>query len=100
MPRTHEQINHHLFAQIILELLHTDRRFEQIKLIYLLHVHGPLCLVYISKQSNLYCTISDRVMPHTQGANKSILFAQILDPYKVALSEFSQIKLVLFAHVY
>ena len=34
------------------------------------------------------------------GANKSILFAQILDPYVVTLSGFAQIKRVLFAHVY
>ena len=34
------------------------------------------------------------------GANKSILFAQILDPYEVNLDEFAQIKDVLFAHVY
>ena len=39
-------------------------------------------------------------MPRTHGANKSIVFAQILDPYEVTLSEFAQIKCVLFAHVY
>ena len=39
-------------------------------------------------------------MPRTHGANKSILFAQILDPYEVTLDEFAQIKDVLFAHVY
>ena len=38
-------------------------------------------------------------MPSTHGANKSILFAQISDPYEVTLSEFAQIKRVLFAHV-
>ena len=31
-------------------------------------------------------------MPRTHGANKSILFAQILDPYEVTLREFAQIK--------
>ena len=30
-------------------------------------------------------------MPRTQGANKLILFAQILDPYEVILTEFAQI---------
>ena len=40
------------------------------------------------------------VMPRTHGANKSILFAQIVDPYKVNLDEFAQIKDVLFAHEY
>ena len=40
-------------------------------------------------------------MLRTHGANyKSILFAQILDPYEVTLSEFPQIKRVLFVHVY
>ena len=39
-------------------------------------------------------------MPRLHAANKSILFAQILDPYEVTLSEFAQIKRVLFAHVY
>ena len=39
-------------------------------------------------------------MPRAHGANKSILFAQILDPYEVTRSEFAQIKCVLFAHVY
>ena len=39
-------------------------------------------------------------MLRTHGANKSILFAQILDPYEVTLDEFAQIKDVLFAHVY
>ena len=38
-------------------------------------------------------------MPRTHGANKLILFAQILDPYEVTLVEFTQIKDVLFAHV-
>ena len=36
-------------------------------------------------------------MPRTHGANKLILFAQILDPYVVT---FAQIKDALFAHVY
>ena len=31
-------------------------------------------------------------MPRTHGANKSILFAQILEPYVVNLSGFAQIK--------
>ena len=39
-------------------------------------------------------------MPRTHGANKSILLAQILDPYSVTLAEFAQIRRVLFAHVY
>ena len=39
-------------------------------------------------------------MPRTHGANKSILFAQILEPYVVNLSGFAQIKHVFFAHVY
>ena len=39
-------------------------------------------------------------MPRTHGTNQSILFAQILDPYEVTLTEFAQIKRVLFAHVY
>ena len=39
-------------------------------------------------------------MPRTHGANKPILFAQILDPYEVTPEEFAQIKDVLFAHVY
>ena len=38
-PCTHEQINHHLFAQIITEFLHTDKKIEQIKSIELLHVY-------------------------------------------------------------
>ena len=38
-------------------------------------------------------------MPRTHGANRSILFAQILDPYEVTRDEFAQIKDVLFAHV-
>ena len=36
----------------------------------------------------------------THGAIKSILFAQTFDLYEVTLSEFAQIKRVLFAHVY
>ena len=40
------------------------------------------------------------LMPRTHGANKSILFAQILDPYEVTLDEFAQIKDDLFSHVY
>ena len=39
-------------------------------------------------------------MPRTHGANKSNLFAQILNPYEVTLSEFAQINDGLFAHVY
>ena len=39
-------------------------------------------------------------MPHTHGANKSNLFAQILVSYEVTLSKFAQINRVLFAHVY
>ena len=39
-------------------------------------------------------------MPRTHGANKSILFAQILNPYEETLREFAQIKDDLFAHVY
>ena len=39
-------------------------------------------------------------MPRTHEANKSILFAQILDPYEVTQREFAQIKEDLFAHVY
>ena len=39
-------------------------------------------------------------MPRTHGANKLILFAQILDRYEVTQKEFAQIKDVLFAHVY
>ena len=39
-------------------------------------------------------------MPRTHGANKSILFAQIVDPYEVTLDEFAQIKDALFAHAY
>ena len=39
-------------------------------------------------------------MPRTHGANKSILFAQIFEPYVVNLSGFAKIKHVLFAHVY
>ena len=39
-------------------------------------------------------------MPRTHGANKSILFAQILDPYEVTQEEFAQIKDGLFAHEY
>ena len=39
-------------------------------------------------------------MPRLHGAKKSNLFAQILDPYEVTLSEFAQIKRVLFAHLY
>ena len=38
-------------------------------------------------------------MPRTYGANKLILFAQILDPYEETLNEFAQRKDVLFAHV-
>ena len=40
------------------------------------------------------------LMPRTHGENKSILFAQISDPYEVTLLEFAQIKDDLFAHVY
>ena len=39
-------------------------------------------------------------MPRTHGANNSILFAQILDPYEVISEGFVQINDVLFAHVY
>ena len=39
-------------------------------------------------------------MPRTHGTNKSILSAQILDPYEVTLSKFAQIDDALFAHVY
>ena len=39
-------------------------------------------------------------MPRTHGANKSILFAQSIDPFEVTLDEFAQIKNALFAHVY
>ena len=40
------------------------------------------------------------VMPRTHGANKSILFAQIFNPYGVTQDKFAQIKDILFAHVY
>ena len=40
------------------------------------------------------------LMPLTHGANKSVLFAQIFDPYEVNLQEFAQIKNGLFADVY
>ena len=36
-------------------------------------------------------------MPRMHGANKSILFAQTFDPYKVTPLEFAQIKGYLFA---
>ena len=39
-------------------------------------------------------------MPRTHGANKPILFAQIIDPYEVTQREFAQIKDDFFAHVY
>ena len=39
-------------------------------------------------------------MPLTHGAHKSVLFAQILDPYEVTPDKFTQIKDVLFPHVY
>ena len=39
-------------------------------------------------------------MPRTHGANQSILFAQILDPYEVISEGFAQINDALFAHVY
>ena len=39
-------------------------------------------------------------MSHTHGANKLVLFAQILDLYQVNLDKFAQIKDVLFAHVH
>ena len=39
-------------------------------------------------------------MPRTREENKSILLAQIWDPYEVTTDEFAQIKDVLFAHVY
>ena len=39
-------------------------------------------------------------MPRIHGANKSITFSQILDPYDVTLDQFAEIKDVLFAHVY
>ena len=39
-------------------------------------------------------------MSRTHKANKSILFAQIWDPYEVTPDEFAQIKDVLFAHVH
>ena len=35
-----------------------------------------------------------------RGANTSIIFAQIFDPYEVTLREFAQIKDDSFAHVY
>ena len=38
-------------------------------------------------------------MPRTHGANKSILFAQILDPYEVTMDEFAEIKDALFSPV-
>ena len=40
------------------------------------------------------------VMPDTHGANQSILFTQIFDPYEVTLREFARIKDDLIAHVY
>ena len=48
----------------------------------------------------LYFEKINGIMPRTHGANKSILFAQILDPYEVTLREFAQIKNGFFAHVY
>ena len=39
-PRLHEQIKHALFAQIRPELLHTDREFEQFKVILFFHVNA------------------------------------------------------------
>ena len=39
-------------------------------------------------------------MTRTNGANKSILFAQIFDPNEVTPREFAQIRDDLFAHVY
>ena len=38
-PRLHEQIKHAIFAQIRLELLHTDREFEQLKEVLFAHVY-------------------------------------------------------------
>ena len=39
------------------------------------------------------------IKPRTHEAFKSMLFAQILDPYEATPDEFAQIKVVLFAHV-
>ena len=39
-PCPNGRINHPLIAIILAALLHTDRKFQQIKLIYLLHVYG------------------------------------------------------------
>ena len=39
-------------------------------------------------------------MSGIHGANESVLFAQIFDPYEVTIREFAHIKDDLFAHVY
>ena len=41
-----------------------------------------------------------RPYARTHGANKSILFAQIFDPYEITLRDFAQIKDDIFAHLY
>ena len=48
-PRLHEQIKHALFAQILPELLLTDREFEQLKVTLFAHVNKALGRVYMSK---------------------------------------------------
>ena len=41
-PRLHEQIKHTLFAQILPQLLHRDREFEQLKEVLFAHVNAAL----------------------------------------------------------
>ena len=40
------------------------------------------------------------LMPRTHGANKPIIFAQVLYPHEVTLLEFAQINDASFTHVY
>ena len=46
------------------------------------------------------CEMFGRANARTHGANKSSLFAQIFDPYKVNLFKFAQTNDGLFGHVY
>ena len=75
-------------------------RFGQIHSRTWVNSFEPCARSILELQSLLRENDPSVLMPRTHGANKPILFAQILDPYEVTPEEFAQIKDVLFAHVY
>ena len=50
-----EQIKHALFAQILPELLHADREFEQLKEVLFAHVNAALIESDVVVSASSYC---------------------------------------------